>query len=246
MIAHKAKNFAASALNLLFPPQCLGCKTLVEQDGALCQACWGEMVFIAEPVCERCGFPFDYALGEGALCAECLSEPPLYTQARAVLRYDEHSHRLVLPLKFFDQTHAVPTYTQWMLRAAHPFLERCELVVPVPLHWRRLWQRKYNQSALLGASIAHSAGLPFIPDALIRTRYTTPQTGLTRKERLVNLKKVFAPNPKTLAEIQSKNVLLIDDVTTTGATLNACCAALHEARVRDIYVLTLAKTIRGA
>lgn len=242
----KAKNFTEKALNLLFPPQCLSCNALVERHGALCQTCWNNIVFITEPVCVRCGFPFEYGLGHEALCADCLREPPGFSQARTVFRYDEHSHRLILPLKFFDQTHAVPTYASWLARAGQPFLSQCEVIVPVPLHWRRLWQRKYNQAALLAAALSKLGGIPHLPDALIRTRHQPPQTGLSRAERLSNMRGVFAVNPKNPAAIAGRSVLLIDDVMTTGATINNCCRALFNARAKEVYVLTLARTLRGS
>ncbi len=199
------------------------------------------MQFISEPLCVVCGFPFDYSLGQGALCAHCIAERPAYAKARAVLRYDAFSRALVLALKYHDQHHLSPHYAGWMAQAGGELLQESDIIVPVPLHRWRFLRRRYNQAALLAQALSVISGIPCIPDALIRVRATAAQTGLTRKERLNNLKGAFAINVDHV--LTDKRVLLVDDVMTTGTTLAQCAQILLSAGVSDVQVLTLARRV---
>lgn len=232
----------ARALDIIFPPQCLSCEALVPSHGALCLNCWQGIRFIAEPMCHACGLPFEYAIGDKALCGECLQELPPYNQARAVFVYDEHSKALVLGLKFHDQLHLAATYGPWLAKTGAEMLPGCDIVVPVPLSWRRFVGRRYNQAALLAQAVSQKTGLTVIPDALIRKKHIPPQTGLSRAQRKDNVRGAFAANPKRKAAIKGKTVLLVDDVMTTGATLSACARALLKNGARAVNILTLART----
>ncbi|MDP6804489.1 MAG: double zinc ribbon domain-containing protein [Rhodospirillales bacterium] len=132
------------ALDVVLPPQCLGCEAIVDEAGALCPRCWNAIQFIAEPVCWACGFPFAYALGGHALCGACIREPPLFARARAAFVYDDASRRLVLTFKHGDRTDAAPAFAEWMARAGAELLADAHVIAPVPLHWTRLFQRRYN------------------------------------------------------------------------------------------------------
>ncbi len=231
------------ALDLLFPPQCLLCEAFVSRFGVLCAQCWPAIGFIAPPYCIRCGLPFAYTLGEGAICAECIRTPPLYAQARAALRYDDASRRLVMALKYHDQQQLARAYALWMAQAGAELLARADLIVPVPLHRRRFLTRRYNQSALLARALGRICGLPVCMDALVRVRATTPQTGLSRKERQKNLKNAFTSSPRHAEILRAKRILLIDDVMTTGTTLLHCTKALHNAHAAEVNVLTLARRV---
>lgn len=182
-------------------------------------------------------------MGEGALCGECLHEHPDYSRARAAFKYDEHSKSLVLRLKYHDQLQLAPVYGAWLAKAGKDLAAASDIIVPVPLHyWRFVW-RRYNQSALLAQALAKNTGLAMLPDALIRTRRTPPQAGLTRTQRYDNVKGAFAANPRYVGRIKGKTVLLIDDVMTTGATLEQCTKALLKAGARSVNALTLARTV---
>lgn len=241
----KAKPVIAKALDLLFPPQCFACASVVPEHGALCTECWRQIHFIAEPMCARCGLPFDFSIGPDALCGECLREAPPFAQARAVMRYDEHGRRLVLPLKYQDKLHPAPTYAQWMARAGGAFLPQVELIVPVPLSYRRFLRRRYNQAAVLACALGRHGRLPVIPDALTKRKHTAPQTSLSYAQRKENVRGTYAVNARHRVAVRGKTILLIDDVITTGATVGACAEKLLSAGAANVYALALARTVRA-
>lgn len=240
----KAKPVIAKALDSLFPPQCFACGEIVPMHGTLCTGCWQEIHFITDPMCARCGLPFDFAMGAEAMCGECLREAPTFAQARAVMRYDEHGRRLVLPLKYQDKLHPAPVYAQWMARAAAAFLPRVELIVPVPLSYRRFVKRRYNQAAVLAYALGRQGRLPVIPDALIKRKHTAPQTSLSYTQRKENVRGAFAVHPRYKEAIRGKTLLLVDDVITTGATIGACANKMLAAGAANVYAVALARTVR--
>ena len=195
----------ASFLDLLFPPQCLNCNAVVPAHGTLCLACWQQVRFITDPFCACCGHPFDFSLGAGALCGECLRERPSYSRARAVFRYDEHSRKLVTRLKYSDQTQLASVYGTWLAKFGKELVMASDVVVPVPLHYWRFVGRRYNQAALLAAALNKHCGLPVVPDGLQRIRATRPQPGLTQRQRQDNVKGAFAVHPETLEPTSKEN-----------------------------------------
>jgi ComF family protein len=235
-----------SLLDAVLPPLCLGCGEIVSEPAALCSKCWSGVGFLGPPHCTRCAHPFppDSDAGQDALCAACLEHPPRYRRARAVLAYDPASRRLVLPFKHGDRTDMAEAYAAWMMRAGAELLADADLVAPVPLHWRRLLSRRYNQANLLARGVAKRAGKPLAPDLLARVRWTDSQGGLRAKERRNNVRKAFAVRPRWATQLQGKSVVLIDDVLTTGATVEACTLALRRAGASHVDVLTLARVIR--
>lgn len=233
---------AAALLNLLFPPQCLSCDALVGAHGTLCMDCWRGVHFIAPPCCACCGLPFEFDIGEGAMCGECLREAPPFARARAALRYDDHSRALITKFKYADQTLLAPIYGKWLASAGRELIAASDVIVPVPLYYWRFVGRRYNQAALIAQALARHSSLPVLPDALLRTRHTQPQAGLTRAQRLDNVKGAFEANPRRAGDIHGKGVLLIDDVMTTGATIRQCARALTAAGAASVNVLTLART----
>ena len=164
-------------VDAVLPPLCLGCNEIVATPGALCAGCWSALSFIAPPQCRRCGVPFAHDVGPDAYCADCLARPPRYRCARAALVYDERSRRIVLPFKHGDRTDMAKSCAGWMVRAAGELLPEADLVVPVPLHWRRLFTRRYNQAALLAGMVAQQSGQRAVPDLLRRHRWTGSQAG---------------------------------------------------------------------
>jgi ComF family protein len=232
-------------LDIIFPPQCLNCDELVPTHGTLCQPCWQQISFISPPFCDACGLPFEYAMGKGTLCGECLHTLPAYTHARSAIIYDEHSRGLILKLKYADQTHLASVYGPWLARCGKELLADTELMIPVPLHYWRFITRRYNQSALLADSLHAQTGLPVIADALLRKRPTKPQTGLTKKQRRENVRGAFHVNPRWKDTITGKRIMLIDDVMTTSATIHQCSKALLAGGAARVYVLTLARAANG-
>lgn len=233
----------STLLNLIFPPQCLSCDSIVPTHGTLCAECWGGIHFITSPMCARCGLPFDYDIGDGALCGECLRAPSSYSRARAAMRYDDHSRPLVTRFKYADQTLLAPIYGKWLLSAGRELISATDVIIPVPLYYWRFVGRRYNQSALLAQAIARHCALPVIPDGLLRKRATLPQAGLTRAQRADNVKGAFAANPKRAGQWRGKSILLVDDVMTTGATIEQCSKALLKGGAASVNVLTLARTV---
>lgn len=236
-------------LDAVLPPLCLGCNEIVGTAGSLCPTCWQGFTFIAAPHCARCGYPFAEDLGSDALCGACLAYPPRYHQARAALVYDAESRRLVLPFKHGDRTDIARACGGWMARAGAELLASADLVAPVPLHWRRLLIRRYNQANLLARVVVRSAGAPaarLVPDLLRRRRWTGSQTGLRAKERRSNVRHAFDVHPKWQDAAQGAKVVLVDDVLTTGATVEACTRALERVGVSRVDVLTLARVVRPA
>ena len=230
-------------LDIVFPPQCVSCDTLVGAYGTLCQPCWQRIGFITPPMCHACGLPFEYELGQQALCGECLHNLPPYAKARAAVRYDEHSRALVLQLKYADQTQLASVYAPWLARAGRELIEHSEVIVPVPLHYWRFIGRRYNQSALLAYALSTHCELPVLPDALQRTRATKAQAGLTRRQRQDNVRGAFNVHARHLPAIKGKHVLLVDDVMTTSATAAQCTKALLAAGALQVQVLTLARKL---
>lgn len=246
---HKIKEEVAQALrktgeglvDFLLPPLCLNCEQPVTQNQTLCAACWKELHFVAPPLCARCGAPFDLVVEEGTLCGHCLDHPPSFTMARSALIYDDASRGLILKLKHADQLHPVPALANWMVRALEKETwEDADLIVPVPLHRWRLLKRRYNQAALLALAIGKQVHRPVDVDLLVRAKATESQGHKSAKQRRENVAKAFALRAK--ADVAGKKVILIDDVLTSGATVQACSDLLLQAGVASVFVVTLART----
>jgi len=232
---------ALGLLDLLLPPRCLACGSTVGSEGELCPSCWRAITFLAPPCCACCGLPFAYDAGADALCAACLRDKPAYDRARAVFRYDEASRGLVLSFKHGDRTHSAPAYGRWMRRAGAALLADADLLVPVPLHWTRLFLRRYNQAALLAHAI-HAAGGPHVaPDWLVRRRRTPSQGRRNSTARAENVRGAFALRPGR--SVAGRRLVLVDDVFTTGATVGECARVLISAGAARVDVLTLARVL---
>jgi len=233
-----------ATIDLLLPPRCMGSGAIVDRQGLVTPAFWSELLFIENPCCDTCGLPFGFQALAGTLCASCLEEPPHYDRARSAVVYNEASRKLVIAFKYGDRLHAALTFTPWMLRAGAELLAESDVLVPVPLHRRRLWARRFNQSAVLAKAVAKSAGKRCLPDGLVRLRATVPQQGLTRKDRRDNVHNAFALNPRYADDIAGKTVMLVDDVFTSGATLNECARTLKKAGAARVFVLTVARVTK--
>jgi ComF family protein len=228
-------------LDLLLPAECPSCDEPVEAPGQLCPACFRRTSFVTEPCCDKCGLPFAHAGqgGEGRVCRRCQAYPPPWGRARAALSYDEQTRRLVLPFKYADRTDLASVLAPMMARAGAALLREADLLVPVPLHRRRLLARGYNQAALLASALARASGLAVALDALRRVRATVPLGGLEARSRTVE--GAFAVHPRRAALLVERRVLLIDDVLTSGATCSACVEVLLEAGAAGVDVLVAAR-----
>lgn len=232
--------FGRIALNLLLPPHCSACDVRVETAGQLCADCFGQTTFIGEPCCDRCGVAFEVA-ELGGTCQACETNPPLFGQARAGFSYDAQGRRLILPLKHADRPELARVLAPHMARAGAALLRRADVLVPVPLHRRRLFQRRYNQAVLLACELSRIGEVPLLRDALLRTRPTASLGDKSAVERADEVAGAFAVRPGREAGLIGRHVLLIDDVMTSGATANACTAILLAAGAAAVDVMVAAR-----
>lgn len=233
------------ALDIALPAVCAACREPVAGDG-LCPQCWAKLSFIAPPFCERLGIPFVYDPGPGILSMEAIADPPAYRRARAAVRYDDVARTLVHALKYQDRTDLAPTLANWMTRAGAELLGEADVLMPVPLHWRRGWTRRYNQSGALARAISRRAAIPFDGDALRRVKPTRQQVGLSRSERARNVQGAFQIPPERKARVQGRRIVLVDDVLTSGATVDACARALLRAGAANVDALVFARVVDAA
>jgi ComF family protein len=226
------------------PPRCLGCGAQALEPASLCASCWSGLTFVTRPFCRCCGLPFEIEAGQGALCGACLRERPPYGKARAALLYDEASRRLLLPFKHADRTESARLFLGWLSMAGSELLAEADLIAPVPLHWRRLLARRYNQAALLSQGLAQRSGKQAAPDLLVRRKATKSQGRMSRAGRRRNVAGAFAVHPRWRGRLKGRRVLLLDDVMMTGATVEACARVLKRAGAAEVHVLLLARVVR--
>ncbi|MGR3343947.1 MAG: double zinc ribbon domain-containing protein [Paracoccaceae bacterium] len=236
-----------SLLRLIYPPQCISCDALLAEDMTLCGTCWRETPFISGKVCDACGVPLPGEDdGQADLCDDCLTIARPWASGRAALLYRDNARRIVLTLKHGDRLELARPAARWMQSAAAPLLEPGQIMVPVPAHWSRLLRRRYNQAALLARELARLTGATFLPDALIRTRRTDVQDGMGLDQRFQNMSQAIAPHPKYGGALIGKEVLLIDDVMTSGATMAAATEASLASGATRVCVLALARVAKDA
>ena len=229
----------------VLPPRCLHCQAMVDGDGALCADCWPLFDFLAPPLCDSCGFPFEYDPGpRDTVCGACHAHPPHFDRARSVLVYDENSRKLVLDFKHGDCTWPAPAFGRWLARAGGEMIGEADLAVPVPLHRSRLYARRYNQASLLALALGRETGLAVEPELLARHRPTPPQGRMSASARRRNVRGAFRLRAGFEDVVRGKRILLIDDVLTTGATAGECARSLKRGGAAAVDVLTLARVVR--
>ena len=236
-----------TAVQLIYPPRCLLCGATVDSDFGLCGPCWRDTPFISGLACDACGVPLpgdDPDVTE--YCDDCLAIARPWSRGRAALRYHDNGRRLVLALKHGDRHDVVRPAARWMARAAQPLITTNMLIAPAPLHWMRMLSRRFNQSALLAQGVARETRLPVCPDLLIRTRRTRPLKGMGVAARHAMLDDAIRVNPRRRAELIGRNILLVDDVMTSGATLSAAAQACFSAGAQNVCILTLARAAKDA
>ena len=226
------------------PPVCPGCRSAVADGHSLCSRCWSEIRFIAPPLCPVYGTPFAYEMGEGIVSAEAIADPPPFGRARAAAAYGDAARDLVHLLKYRDRADLAKIMAIAMYRVGRELVSESTIIVPVPLHRRRLWGRRFNQAAALSAQVAALSGVPHEPLALERVKPTRRQVGLTSSQREENVRGAFRVPERSRATVSARPVLLIDDVYTSGATTKAATRALLRAGASAVDVLTFARVIK--
>jgi ComF family protein len=241
--AQFAREAGRRIVDLVLPPTCLACRKPVGSAGGLCPACWTGMGFIERPYCERLGTPFTSDIGGAVLSPAAIADPPAYDRARAAARYGDVARDLVHLLKYGDRLDLARPLGRWMARAGAELLADADALVPVPLHWSRLWQRRFNQSAALAQAISSISGVPVADHILARDQATPPQVGLTKSERASNVQGAFSVPKSARIDVKGRKLIVIDDVLTSGATASACARVLRRARASRIDVLVLARVV---
>ena len=230
-------------LDILLPPRCLLCGKEIHSDNSLCSDCFTKIDFISRPYCKKCGRPFPETVNGSYYCAECLSKRMPFRLCRAAVEYNDHSKKLILDFKFFDHVQNKMLLARWLYMAGKDiFNAGVDLIIPVPLHYTRMFKRKYNQSAVLSAGLSKLCGIPVDYKSLKKTRHTLPQVHCSGKQRLKNVRNAFeVAHPEN---IKGKRIVLIDDVFTTGSTLKECAKVLKKAGAKSVDALTVARVCR--
>ncbi len=239
------RSAATTVLDFAVPLRCHGCGTIVSQRAGFCPPCWAKLPFLAGPACVQCALPFEVQVPDGTRCGQCLAKPPPWSRAAALWLFDGTARDAVHALKYNDRTDMSEQLAQLVARAGKHVLSPDVVIVPVPLHRWRMAKRTFNQSALLASALAKQCGGCVNLLALERQRATVPQMGLDRTARAQNVKKAFRLNPKHATALSGQTVVLIDDVYTTGATLEACAQVLLRGGTKDVRILTLARVVPG-
>ena len=240
-------NLWQNIINLILPPRCILCGAILSEHNGLCAECFNKIQFVSEPMCTRCGRPFmtetEHFSSIKQLCGSCLKEKrPLFITRRFSFVYDDNSKNLILSFKFLDKTSYAEVLARLLYRAGADIWEqKPDLLMPVPIHRWRLLKRRYNQSALLVKYLAKQTSIETDYMTLKRIRHTIPQVQLSASARRHNLKHAFAINDTNA--VKGRKIVLVDDVETTGSTLRECANVLKKAGAKEIYALTLARTM---
>jgi ComF family protein len=235
-----------AVLDQIYPPLCLNCETPVARADALCAACFRHLRLITPPYCPRLGTPFEVSLGPDAISAEAIADPPPFNRARSAVVYNEVARRLVSRLKYGDRPELARFCARLMATAGRELWQDSPVIVPVPLHPSRQFERRYNQSTELARALGHVAGLRVDPALVVRSRRTRQQVGLSADARQRNVAGAFTVRPDALDRTRGAGVVIVDDVITTGSTVKAVTRALNRAGIDNVDVISFARVVTGA
>lgn len=238
-----AAQLLRETLLLIYPPTCAGCALALTSDKLFCPDCFSTLDLISEPYCPLCGIPYTAEATTSHLCSDCFESVYRFDRARAAGFYQGLLREIIHRFKYGGQTFLVWPLARVLIDPARELtrLHGIDVVIPVPLHYRRLRQRGFNQSSLLARGLGSLLKISVDYSSLKRTRWTEPQIGLSRNQRAVNVKGAFSL--KAAEKIKGKGILLVDDVFTTGETVNQCVRVLNDGGASEVVVLTVARTV---
>lgn len=224
--------------DFLLPHICPCCHSIIQSPG-LCASCWKSITFLTDPLCQLCGDRM--MVSNENICRICLDAPPFFNSHSAIFQYGPLPRKLIFGLKYGRQRHLLP----FLATLALPLVLRKnpDYIIPVPLHKSKLASRGLNQAAVLGQYISIYSGIKMLPCTLIRPFKGKSQGYQTAMQRRENVENAFSCQGASMIKLHDARLLIIDDVYTTGATLNACSLALRQAGARHIHCITLAKVI---
>lgn len=229
-------------LDFLFPIRCYHCHTIVENEG-LCNKCWSKITFNAGASCIKCSYPFELETRNDLLCGYCLQKKNYFDKLYFVAKYDSLIKDMIYKFKYNDKIIYYKLFSLWLKNLVDKKEIKFEFIAPIPMHKKKLRSRKFNQSCIIANELSKKLSTPIIRDLLIKKRYDKSQTELTAKQRQNNIKGSIIINPKYKTIIKDKNILLVDDVFTTGATINECCKILKKNHINRVTAITIARTI---
>ena len=229
-------------LDFALPPRCPGCGAVTDEPHRFCLTCWTQLAFLGDPCCARCALPFEYGEGAEVICGRCMAEPPAYDRLRAAVAYGDMARAVALKLKYGGRPSVAETMARFIER--HLDASTAPILAPVPLHRWRIWRRGYNQSALIAGVMARRAALEAQLDLLERVKATPVLRGMNPRERKAAVRGAFRVNPKRKEGLRGRAVILVDDIYTSGATVNACARILRRAGAARVDVLCWARVVR--
>jgi ComF family protein len=225
-------------LDFALPARCAGCGTIISEAHSFCPDCWKQIEFLGDSGCATCGLPLEAT--DSRLCGPCLARPPRIARTRSAVAYDELSRGIALRLKYGRKVALARTMASYVAPLLQPASEA--ILVPVPLHRTRLWQRGFNQSVLLARELSRKTGLRCQPALLKRNKRTPPLRGMTPLQRRRTVAGAFSVDASV--DLQGRTIVLVDDVLTTGSTANACARALKLGGAARVELVSWARVIR--
>jgi len=227
-----------AALDFALPARCAGCGTITDLPHQFCATCWQQVEWLGQGGCEQCGLPLEATDIDS--CARCLAKPPIIARSRAAIAYGDIARSLALRLKYSRKVALASTMARYM----RPLINASPdtILVPVPLHWTRLWWRGFNQSGLLAANLARLCGMEHRPALLRRVRRTKALKNMSPRQRSLEVRSAFAIDDT--AEVKGRSFLLVDDVLTTGSTSDACARTLLRAGAERVELICFARVVR--
>ena len=243
-IMQKVIQLLRPALDFILPERCASCGIITPAGGTFCADCWHRVHFLAPPWCAACAAPLPFETDGDQNCASCLAKPPRHDGIRAVVAYGDATSQIALRLKYGGKVGLAKMIASGLKRHL-PENGPQLMIVPVPLHWTRLWSRSFNQSALIARALARDSDVRVVPDLLVRKRRTPLLRGMSQAERKRTVNTAFILNPKWTGRLDGARIILVDDVYTTGATTDACIKALKKNGAAWVQIFCWARVLRG-